>query len=145
MLIDTYETKVSRATAPALSTRLADPAYRKRLLADATAAIAEFGFSGAVGEDMVVLENTPKVQNVVVCTLAPATGQPGFRPSGTSRLIALAPSSIRAAWLRELGEDVPAESKCARGTAELRYLVLPEPRVTEGWSDELSKSSLATR
>src|SRR5207247_4587562 len=69
-LIDTYETKVGpRNGARIVARAWVDPTYRKRLLEDATAAIAEFGFIGRQGEDMVVLENTPKVRNVVVCTL----------------------------------------------------------------------------
>src|SRR5688500_19828738 len=69
-LIDTYETKVGpRNGARVVARAWADPAYKERLLADAGDAIAEFGFVGRQGEDMVVLENTPKVRNVVVCTL----------------------------------------------------------------------------
>src|SRR2546425_1485899 len=69
-LIDTYEPRVGpRNGARIVARAWVDPAYKKRLLEDATAAIAEFGFIGRQGEDMVALENTPKVRNVVVCTL----------------------------------------------------------------------------
>ncbi|MFQ5520850.1 MAG: nitrile hydratase subunit alpha, partial [Candidatus Methylomirabilia bacterium] len=69
-LIDTYQTKVGpRNGARVVARAWSDPAYRERLLTDASAAIAEFGFTGRQGEDMVVLENTPKVHNLVVCTL----------------------------------------------------------------------------
>ena len=69
-LIDTYETKVGpRNGAKVVARAWADPVYKERLLEDAGGAIAEFGFFGRQGEDMVVLENTPKVRNVVVCTL----------------------------------------------------------------------------
>jgi nitrile hydratase len=69
-LIDTYETKVGpRNGARVVARAWTDPAYKERLLADATAAIAELGFIGRQGEDMVALENTPKVRNMVVCTL----------------------------------------------------------------------------
>ena len=69
-LIDTYEKKIGpRNGARIVARAWIDPAYKKRLLEDATAAIAEFGFIGRQGEDMVVLENTSKVRNVVVCTL----------------------------------------------------------------------------
>jgi nitrile hydratase len=70
MLIDTYETKVGpRNGARIVAKAWVDPAFKQRLLADSTAAIAELGYIGRQGEDMVVLENTPKVHNVVVCTL----------------------------------------------------------------------------
>ena len=66
-LIDTYETKIGpRNGAKVVARAWTDPAYKQRLLTDATAAIKEFGFSGLQGEDMVVLENTPEVHNVVV-------------------------------------------------------------------------------
>src|ERR1700741_4146249 len=69
-LIDTYEHKGGpRKGAPVVARAWVGPDYRQRLLADGTAAIAELGFSGAQGEHMRVLENTPKVHNLVVCTL----------------------------------------------------------------------------
>src|SRR5947207_3866868 len=82
-LIDTYETKVGPHNGAHIVARdRVDPAYRKRLLEDASAAIAEFGFIGRQGEDMVVLENTPKVRNVGVCTLCSCYAWPklGLRP-----------------------------------------------------------------
>ena len=69
-LIDTYENKVGPHNGAKVVARAwVDPAYKERLLRDATAAIAEFGFTGRQGEDMVVVENTPQVHNLVVCTL----------------------------------------------------------------------------
>ena len=69
-LVDTYENKVGpRNGAKVVARAWVDPAYKQRLLNDATAAIKEFGFSGLQGEDMVVVENTPEVHNLVVCTL----------------------------------------------------------------------------
>ncbi|MCS6067677.1 nitrile hydratase subunit alpha [Klebsiella variicola subsp. variicola] len=69
-LIDTYEHKVGpRNGAQVVAKAWSDPEYKRRLLADATAAIAELGFSGVQGEDMQVVENTPDVHNVTVCTL----------------------------------------------------------------------------
>ena len=82
-LIDTYETKVGpRNGARVVARAWVDPVYKKRLLADAGAAIAELGFFGRQGEDMVVLENTPKLRNVVVCTLCSCYPWPcsGCRP-----------------------------------------------------------------
>src|SRR6202030_3142790 len=69
-LIDTYENKIGpRNGARVVARAWVDPAYKKRLLDNASAAIAELGYGGAQGEHMVVLENTPKVHNLVVCTL----------------------------------------------------------------------------
>src|SRR5579859_1850347 len=69
-LIDTYENKVGpRNGARVVAKAWVDPAYKQRLLADATAAIAELGYMGRQGEHMVAVENTSKVHNMVVCTL----------------------------------------------------------------------------
>src|SRR6266702_4076388 len=146
-LIDTYETKVGpRNGARIVARAWVDPAYKKRLLEDATAAIAEFGFIGRQGEDMVVLENTPEVRNVVVCTLCscypwPVLGLPPvwYKSAPYRARAVIDPRGV----LRELGEEVPdgVEVRVWDSTAELRYLVLPErPAGTEGWSeDELAE------
>src|SRR5262252_2305663 len=69
-LIDTYENKVGPHNGARVVARAwTDPAYKRRLLEDATSAIAELGYTGIQGEDMVVVENTPEVHNMVVCTL----------------------------------------------------------------------------
>ena len=69
-LVDTYEHKIGpRNGAKVVAKAWVDPEYKKRLLTDATAAIKELGFSGLQGEDMVVVENTPEVHNLIVCTL----------------------------------------------------------------------------
>ena len=70
VLVETYEHKVGpRNGAQVVARAWVDPAYKQRLLADGTAAIAEFGFSGSQGEKLTVVENTPAVHNVIVCTL----------------------------------------------------------------------------
>jgi nitrile hydratase subunit alpha len=127
-----------------------DPAYRRRLLADGTAAIAELGFGGPQGEYMVVLENTPTVHNVVVCTLCscypwPVLGLPPAwykSPAYRSRIVR-EPRAV----LREMGLELPAEVEVRvwDSSSEVRYLVLPErPVGTEKLSeDELRK--LVTR
>src|SRR5689334_3063847 len=70
VLIDSYENKIGpRNGARVIARAWTDPAYKQRLLADATAAIAELGFTGMQGEHMVAVENTPKVHNVIVWTL----------------------------------------------------------------------------
>ena len=142
-LIDTYETKVGpRNGARIVARAWVDPAYKQRLLADATAAIAEFGFVGRQGEDMVVIENTPGVHNMVVCTLCscypwPVLGLPPvwYKSAPYRARAVIDPRGI----LREVGvemqEDV--EVRVWDSTAELRYLVLPErPAGTEGWTEE---------
>ena len=119
----------------------ADPAYKQRLLADATAAIAEFGFIGRQGEDMVVLENTPGIRNVVVCTLCscypwPVLGLPPTwykSPPYRARMV-----REPRVLLREMGLDLPAD-------VEIRVWVLPDrPAGTERLGeDELA--ALVTR
>jgi hypothetical protein len=69
-LIDTYEHKIGpRNGARVVARAWVDPAYKERLLTDATAAIGELGYTGAQGEHMIAVENTPKLHNLVVCTL----------------------------------------------------------------------------
>jgi nitrile hydratase len=142
-LIDTYETKVGpRNGARVVARAWVDTAYKERLLADASAAIAEFGFFGRQGEDMVVLENTPVLRNVVVCTLCscypwPVLGLPPvwYKSAPYRARAVIDPRGV----LKELGTAVPddVEERVWDSTAELRYLVLPErPAGTEGWSEE---------
>ncbi|MGH8661209.1 MAG: nitrile hydratase subunit alpha [Burkholderiales bacterium] len=141
-LIDTYETKVGpRNGARVVARAWVDPGYRKRLLADGGAAIAELGYVGR-GEDIVVLENTPKVRNMVVCTLCscypwPVLGLPPvwYKSAPYRSRAVLDPRGV----LKELGSEVAedVEVRVWDSTAELRYLVLPErPAGTEGWSED---------
>jgi len=149
-LIDTFETQVGpRNGARVVARAWVDPAYKARLLADARTAIAEFGFVG-YGEDMVVLENTPKVRNVVVCTLCSCypwsvLGLPPvwYKSAPYRARTVIDPRGV----LKELGDPVPddVEVRVWDSTAELRYLVLPErPSGTEGWSEE-ALAGLVTR
>jgi nitrile hydratase len=150
-LIDTYQTRVGpRNGARIVARAWVDPAYKQRLLADATAAIAEFGFVGRQGEDMVVLENTPRVHNMVVCTLCscypwPVLGLPPvwYKSAPYRARAVIDPRGV----LHELGVDMPedVEVRVWDSTAELRYLVLPErPAGTEGWT-EAQLEALITR
>ena len=119
-----------------------DPAFRERLLANGTAACAELGFAGPQGEYIVVLEDTPSVHNVIVCTQCSCTAWPvlGLPPDWYKSL------EYRARVVREsrtvlaeMGLDVPAdvEIRVWDTTAETRYLVLPlQPAGTEGWTEE---------
>ncbi|OUG46412.1 nitrile hydratase subunit alpha [Klebsiella michiganensis] len=150
-LIDTYEHKVGpRNGAQVVARAWSDPEYKRRLMESATAAIAELGFSGIQGEDMLVVENTPDVHNVTVCTLCscypwPVLGLPPvwYKSAPYRSRIVIDPRGV----LAEFGLHIP-ENKEIRvwdSSAELRYLVLPErPAGTEGWS-EAQLSELITR
>jgi nitrile hydratase subunit alpha len=150
-LVDTYENKVGpRNGAKVVARAWVDPTYKERLLKDATAAIKEFGFSGLQGEDMVVVENTPEVHNLVVCTLCscypwPTLGLPPvWYKAAPYRARAMSdPRGVLQEFGTELDEKV--EVRTWDTTAELRYLVLPErPAGTEKLSeDELA--ALVTR
>jgi len=127
-----------------------DPGYKQRLLADATAAIAEFGFGGAEGDHMVVVENTPAVHNVIVCTLCscypwPTLGLPPAwykDPPYRARMV-----REPRALLAEMGCQLPdgTEIRVWDSSAEVRYLVLPQrPPGTERLT-EAELAALVTR
>jgi nitrile hydratase len=150
-LIDTYEHKVGpRNGARVVAKAWADPAYKRRLLADATAAIAELGYMGRQGEHMVVVENTPKVHNMVVCTLCscyPWTvlGLPPvwYKSAPYRSRAVIDPRGV----LREFGVNLPenVEVRVWDSTAEIRYLVLPErPAGSENLTEE-QLAALVTR
>ena len=150
-LVDTYETKVGpRNGARVVARAWVDPAYRRRLLGDGTAAVAEFGFVGRQSEKLVVVENTPQVHNMIVCTLCSCypwavLGLPPvwYKSAPYRARAVIDPRGL----LAELGVDVPesVEVRVWDSTAEIRYMVLPErPAGTEGLSeDELA--GLVTR
>lgn len=142
-IVDTYENKVGpRNGARIVARAWVDPEYKKRLLADATAAIAEFGFIEPGAEDMVAIENTPQVRNMVVCTLCscypwPVLGLPPawYKSDAYRARAVIDPRGV----LKEFGEDIPedVEVRVWDSTAELRYLVVPErPAGTDGWTEE---------
>jgi len=151
VLIDVYETKVGpRNGARVVARAWVDPAYRARLLRDATTAIAELGYMGRQGEEMVVIENTPTVHNMVVCTLCscypwPVLGLPPvwYKSAPYRSRAVLDPRGV----LREFGLDLPedVEVRVWDSTSEMRYLVLPErPDGTEGMREE-ELAALVTR
>jgi len=150
-LIDTYETRVGpRNGAKVIARAWSNPAFEQWLLEDATAAIASMGYSGRQGEQMKVVENTPKVHNLVVCTLCscypwPVLGLPPvWYKSAPYRARAVAdPHGVLKEFGTELGEDI--EIRVWDSTSEVRFLVLPErPEDTEGWSEE-ELTALVTR
>ena len=151
VLIDTYEHKVGpRNGAKVVARAWVDSAYKERLMRDATAAIAEFGFTGRQGEDMVVVENTPAVHNMVVCTLCscypwPVLGLPPvwYKSAPYRSRAVLDPRGVLREFGTVIGDEV--EVRVWDSTAELRYLVLPErPAGTEGFSEE-QLAELVTR
>jgi nitrile hydratase len=143
LLIDTYEHKVGpRNGARVVARAWVDPAYKQRLLADADAAIAELGYGGQQGEHMVVVENTPNVHNMVVCTLCscypwPMLGLPPvwYKSAPYRSRSVIDPRGVLREFELDLPDDV--EVRVWDSTAELRYLVLPErPAGTEKLSEE---------
>ena len=150
-VVDYYEHKVGpRNGARVVAKAWSDPAYKQRLLANGEAAIAELGFTGAQGTSMVVVENGPKVHNLVVCTLCscypwPVLGLPPvwYKSSAYRSRSVIDPRGVLKDFGTELAEDV--EIRVWDSTAEQRYLVLPErPAGTEKMTeDELA--ALVTR
>ena len=147
VLVDTYENKVGPHNGAQVVARAwVDSAYKQRLLDDGTAAIAEFGYSGGQGEKLTVVENTPSVHNVIVCTLCscypwPVLGLPPtwYKSSAYRSRTVIDPRGV----LRELGLDLPndVEVRVWDSNAASRYFVLPErPKGTES----MSESDLAT-
>ena len=150
-LIDTYENKLGpRNGARVVARAWVDPAYKQRLLTEATAAIAELGYGGRGGEHMVVVENTPKLHNLIVCTLCscypwPVLGLPPvwYKSAQYRSRAVIDPRGVLREFGLELGDDV--EVRVWDSTAELRYLVLPErPLGTEKLSED-ALAALVTR
>ena len=145
-LVDTYEHKIGpRNGARVVAKAWTDPAYKQRLLTDATSAIEELGYKGEQGEDMVVVENTPGVHNLLVCTLCscypwPVLGLPPvwYKSAPYRSRAVIDPRGV----LREFGLELPAEVEVRvwDSTAEVRYLVLPE---RPAGSEKLSEEALA--
>jgi nitrile hydratase len=145
-IVDHFENRVGpRNGAKVVAKAWTDPAYRARLLEDATAAIAELGFTGAQGEHMVAVENTPQQHNLVVCTLCscypwPVLGLPPVwykSPAYRARAV-IDPRGV----LAEFGTELPAETAVQvwDSTAEVRYLVIPQ---RPAGADDLSEEELA--
>ncbi len=134
-LIDSYEHKIGpRNGARVVARAWSDPAYKQRLLADANNAMAEFGYVSQQGDRMVVVENTPRVHNLIVCTLCSCYPWP---------VLGLPPVWYKSAPYRSRAVDV--EVRVWDSTAEVRYLVLPErPAGAERLSEE-ELAALVTR
>lgn len=150
-LVQAYEQDIGpRNGARVVARAWLDPAYKRRLLEDGTAAIAELGFVSGQGAELVAVENTPAVHNLIVCTLCSCypAGLLGLPPRWYKDLAYRSRAVIEPRRvLRELGLDLPdsIEISVWDSTAELRYIVLPErPEGADGLSeDELAE--LVTR
>jgi nitrile hydratase len=151
VLIETYEKRIGPHNGAQVVARAwADPAYCERLKADATAAIAELGFSGRQGEHMVALFNEPGVHHLVVCTLCscypwPVLGLPPtwYKSAPFRSRAVIDPRGV----LSDFGLKLPdqTEVRVYDSTAEIRYLVVPmRPEGTEGL-DETQLAALVTR
>jgi nitrile hydratase subunit alpha len=150
-LVDAYQNKIGpRNGAHVVAKAWMDADYKQRLLDNGAAAIAELGFVGAQSEHLIVVENSPKVHNLVVCTLCSCypwavLGLPPVwykSPAYRSRAV-IDPRGV----LREFGLDLPddVELRVWDSTAEIRYLILPErPAGTEGMTEE-QLANLVTR
>jgi nitrile hydratase subunit alpha len=149
--LDVYENKVGpHIGARVVARAWVDPQFKRRLLADATAVFGEMDLLGPQGQDVVVVENTPDVHNLVVCTLCSCYPWPllGLPP----RWYKAAPYRSRAVLdprgvLREFGVDLPEGVAVYvwDSTSEVRYLVLPErPEGAESMSKE-ELAALVTR
>ncbi len=144
--IKTYEQSVGPMNGAKVVARAwTDPDYRARLLADGTAAIAEMGYKGPQGEHIVVLEDTPEVHHVVVCTLCscypwPVLGLPPSwykDPAYRSRIVR-EPRQVLAEFGLDLDPGVSV--KVYDSSSEVRYMVLPE---RPGGTEQLTQDELA--
>ena len=141
-LVDIYENDLGPMNGAKVVARAwVNPDYKRRLLDAATAAIAELGFGGLQGEHMVVVENTPQVHNVVVCTLCscypwPVLGLPPtwYKDAAYRSRVVIDPRSVLSEFGTTLDDNV--EVRVWDSSAEIRYLVLPErPAGTEHLSE----------
>ncbi|NEQ53178.1 MAG: nitrile hydratase subunit alpha [Leptolyngbya sp. SIO3F4] len=150
-IIDNYEHKVGpHIGAQIVAKAWVDPEFKQRLLADGTGAISELGLTGFSSEHMVVVENTPEVHNLIVCTLCscypwailglPPTWYKSF--AYRSRAV-IEPRKVLQEFGLEIPEDV--EVRIWDSNADLRYLVLPQrPVGTDDWSED-DLAALVTR
>ena len=150
-LVDTYEHKIGpRNGARVVARAWTDPKYKKKLLENAPTAIAQLGYTSGQGEHMVVVENGPKVHNMVVCTLCscypwPVLGLPPvwYKSAPYRSRAVIDPRGVLREFGVELKDDV--EVRVWDSTAELRYLVLPErPPGTENMTED-QLAELVTR
>jgi nitrile hydratase len=151
--VDLYEHRIGpRNGARVVARAWVDPAFKQRLLDETTGtqAIAELGYRGGQGEYMIVVENTPTVHNLVVCTLCscypwPTLGLPPvwYKSAAYRSRAVIDPRGVLKEFGLELPDDV--EVRVWDSTAEIRYLVLPErPPGTERMTED-QLAALVTR
>jgi nitrile hydratase subunit alpha len=142
-VVETYERHVGPLNGARVVARAwVDPGYRTRLLDDGTRAIGELGFGGAEGEHLVVLENTPSIHNVVVCTLCscypwPVLGLPPrwYKSFAYRSRMVREPREVLAEFGTTLPDDV--ELRVWDSSAEVRYMVLPlRPHGSDGLAED---------
>lgn len=150
-IIDTYENKIGpRNGAHVIARAWTAPAFKARLLEDATSVVSELGYYGRQGEHMVAIENTDETHNMVVCTLCSCYPWPLLGiPPGWYKSDAYRARTVREprAVLADFGVVLPAQTavKVWDSTAEIRYLVIPQrPSGTEGM-EEAALMDLVTR
>jgi nitrile hydratase subunit alpha len=150
-LVDTYEHKIGpRNGAHVVARAWSDASYKQRLLRDADQAIGELGYTGMQGEHMVVVENTPAVHNIVVCTLCscypwPVLGLPPvwYKAAPYRSRAVIDPRGVLREFGVELSENI--EVRVWDSTAEIRYLVLPERPPDTAHLSEQELAPLVTR
>jgi nitrile hydratase len=150
-IIEAFETRIGPHNgAKVVAKAWADPAFRRRLLENATAAVASIGFVSRVGDHLVAVENTPRVHNMIVCTLCSCypwevLGLPPtwYKSAPYRSRAVIDPRGV----LADFGVTLPATTdiRVWDSTAETRFIVLPmRPEGTEGWSEE-RLAALVTR
>lgn len=143
LIIEAYETKIGPHNgARVIAKAWTDPEFKRRLLADASKAVASLGHVSRVGDHLIAVENTDRVHNVVVCTLCSCYpwDMLGLPPVWYKA----APYRSRAVRdprgvLKDFGLALPAdvEIRVWDSTAETRFLVVPaRPAGTDGWNEE---------
>ena len=150
-IVDIFQNKLGpRIGAGVVARAWSDPAFKVRLLENGTEALKEVGVSGLQGEAMIILENTPEIHNVIVCTLCscyPWTvlGLPPtwYKSAPYRSRIVIEPRAVLAEFGVNIADD--REVRVYDSNAEIRYMVLPErPAGTEGWSED-KLAALVTR
>jgi len=151
LIIEAYETRIGPHNgARAVAKAWADPAFKRALLEDATAAVGSLGFASRVGDHLVAVENTERLHNMIVCTLCSCypwevLGLPPtwYKSAPYRSRAVIDPRGV----LADFGVSLPAstEIRVWDSTAETRFMVLPlRPAGTEGWSEE-KLAALVTR
>jgi nitrile hydratase len=151
VIVETYETKIGpRNGTKVIASAWNDAAFKRALVEDATKAVNAFGQAGRIGDHLVAVENTPKLHNMVVCTLCSCYPidllgtPPVWYKSAPYRSRAVRdPRGV----LAEFGVNLPPDTEIRvwDSTAETRFLVLPmRPAGTDGW-DEKRLAELVTR